>query len=97
MTHRFISHEANRALGTEVIERALISDEQKLADIPLLVSYDVNDLRNREIAYVQDQEARRATLIALERKTIADSMRDRSRLTGSDLPADADPRQLHLF
>ena len=64
---------------------------------PLLIGYNANDLRDRENAYVQTQAMQRAEIIALERKAIADSLRDNFQLTGSDLPADADPRQLHLF
>lgn len=97
MAHRFISRKGGRVAGTAAAERPLIRDEQILADDPFLVSYDINDLRDREIAHVQSQELQRATLLALERKAIADSMRDNFQLTGSNLPADSDPRQLHLF
>ena len=74
-----------------------VSEKLRLVDEPLLVSYDADDLRDRELVYFQTQELQRSTLVALERKVIADSMRETFQLTGSDLPADADPRQLHLF
>ena len=74
-----------------------VLSEPGLGEEPLLVSYDAGDLRDRELAHFQTQELQRAALAELERKTTADSMRERFQLTGSDLPADADPRQLHLF
>ena len=82
---------------TKAANCPLRRDEQGLANDSLLVSYDINDLRDREFAYQQSQELQRATLVALERKAIAHSLRDNFQLTGSDLPADTDPRQLHLF
>ena len=97
MAHRFISRETNRALGATDTKGATSLDDQRLADDTLLVSYDINDLRDREIAYLQSQEMQHAACVALERKAIADSLRDNFQLTGSDLPADSDPRQLHLF
>ena len=97
MPNDFSFREAGCLARTTAEERPLIRDDQRLADDPVLVSYDMNDLRDREIAYLQSQDLQRATLMALERKAIADSMRDSFQLTGSDLPADADPRQLHLF
>lgn len=73
------------------------SSNRGVADAPLLASYDQKDLYDRAIAQLQTLEAQRAALIASGRKAIADSLRDTFQLTGSDLPADADPRQLHLF
>ena len=97
MPNDFSFRKAGCVAGTTSAECPLIPHEQRFAYDPVLVSYDVNDLRDREFAYQQSQELQRAALGALERKAIADSLRDNFQLTGSDLPADADPRQLHLF
>ena len=97
MPNDFIFRKAGCVAETTAAECPLIRDDQRLANDPLLVSYDINDLRDREFAYQQSQELQRATLVALERKAIADSLHGNFQLTGSDLPADADPRQLHLF
>ena len=97
MAHQFTPRVANLVSGATVTERPTIPDDQTVIDDPFLVSYDINELRYRETAYLQSQEMQRAKLLKLERKAIADSVRDNFQLTGSDLPADADPRQLHLF
>ena len=97
MPNDFSFRKAGCIAETTAAECPLLRDDQGLANDPLLVSYDINDLRDREFAYQQSQESQRATLVALERKAIANSLRDNFQLTGSDLPADADPRQLHLF
>ena len=92
-----MANELDRGNAQNVAQAATIFNDRRVTDDPLLVSYGAKDLHEREIAQLQTQELRRAAFIALERKAIADSLRDNFRLTGSDLPADADPRQLHLF
>ena len=97
MMRQSSNQRANVVARSTVVQPPIILDSQGSADDPLLIGYNANDLRDRENAYVQTQAMQRAEIIALERKAMADSLRDNFQLTGSDLPADADPRQLHLF
>ena len=66
-------------------------------DAPLLSSYDRDELIARENSFAQRERHRSLEHAKLERKAIADLLVDQFELTGSDLPADANPRQLHLF
>ena len=64
---------------------------------PLLCSYDRQELKARVSIQLEIERRRNLESIARERKAFADSLVDQFELTGSDLPADANPRQLHLF
>ena len=97
MANSMNNRKAGCGAATAAKRASTIPDKPCLVDVPLLASYDTGDLRDRELAYFQTQESQRVALAAFERKAIADSMREHFQLTGSDLPADADPRQLHLF
>ena len=97
MMRQSSNQRANVVARSTVVQPPIIRDSQGSADDPLLIGYNANDLRDRENADVQTQAMQRAEIMALERKAMADSLRDNFQLTGSDLPADADPRQLHLF
>ena len=66
-------------------------------DPPLLSSYDRKELLAREDYLTQIDQRRNLEIAKLERKAYADSLVDQFALTGSNLPADANPRQLHLF
>lgn len=97
MTQKSKLHDGDQPPPEKFAGQAALSVDRVLVAVPLLVSYDIDDLRTREIAHFRNVEIQRAELAKQERKSIADSMRDNFQLTGSDLPADADPRQLHLF
>ena len=64
---------------------------------PLLTSYDRRELLAREEYLKQVDQRRNLEMAALERKAFADSLVDQFELTGSNRPADANPRQLYLF
>jgi hypothetical protein len=67
------------------------------SDLPLLSNYDRDELIAREIHLAKIEQRRLLEIAARERKAYADSLIDQFELTGSNLPADANPRQLHLF
>lgn len=79
----------------EVTETSLNYDSH--SDLPLLSSYDRDELIARQNCLAQNEQRRLSEIVAQERKTYADSLVDQFELTGSNLPADANPRQLHLF
>ena len=66
-------------------------------DPPILSSYDRTELVAREALLMQFAQRQQSEIAALQCKAFADARRDQFELTGSDLPADANPRQLHLF
>ena len=66
-------------------------------DPPLLSRYDRKELLAREDYLKQLDQRRNLEIAKLERKAYADSLVDQFELIGSDLPADANPRQMHLF
>ena len=79
----------------DVVDTSLNYDSH--SELPLLSIYDRDELIARE-NYLAKIEQRRLLEIAVrERKGYADSLVDQFELTGSNLPADANPRQLHLF
>ena len=67
------------------------------SELPLLSIYDRDDLIVRENYLAKIEQSRILEITAQERKAYADSLVDQFELTGSNLPADANPRQLHLF
>jgi hypothetical protein len=73
------------------------SPDDNRFDPPLLSNYERNELAAREINLAQFEHRRTLALATFEGKAIADSWVDQFELTGSDVPADANPRQLHLF
>ena len=67
------------------------------SELPLLSIYDRDELIARENYLAKIEQRRLLEIAARERKGYADSLVDQFELTGSTLPADANPRQLHLF
>ena len=67
------------------------------SDPPLLSNYDRDELIARENNLMQIEQRHRLEIAARERKAYADSLIEQFELTGSNLAADANPRQLHLF
>jgi hypothetical protein len=67
------------------------------SDLPLLSNYNRDELIAREKYLLQIEQRGLLEIAARERKDYADSLIGRFELTGSDLPADSNPRQLHLF
>ena len=84
MMRQSSNQRANVVVISTVVQQPIIRDNQGSADDPLLIGYNANDLRDRENAYVQTQAMQRAEIMALERKAMADSLRDSFQLTGSD-------------
>lgn len=78
-----------------VSDTSLQSDAH--CDLPLLSNYNRDELIARENYLLQIEQRRILEIAARERKAYADSLIDRFELTGSNLPADSNPRQLHLF
>ena len=78
-----------------VSDTSLQSDAH--SDLPLLSNYNRDELIARENHLLQMEQRRLLDIAARERKGYADSLISRFELTGSDLPADSNPRQLHLF
>lgn len=66
-------------------------------DPPILARYDRAELQARDALLQQIAQRKQSEIATLERKVFADALVDQFELTGSDLPADANPRQLHLF
>ena len=64
---------------------------------PILSSYNRTELVARDALLQKIAQLQKSEIAALERKALADALADQFELTGSDLPADANPRQLHLF
>ena len=83
--------------GKLVTRTPLSRPNEHHLDSPLLSSYNREELLARENTLTQTERRRDLDITALARKALADSLRDQFELTGSDLPADANPRQLHLF
>ena len=67
------------------------------SDSPLLSIYDRDELIARQNNLTQLEQDHRLEISVRERKAYADSLVAQFELTGSNLPADANPRQLHLF
>ena len=67
------------------------------SELPLLSNYNRGELIARENYLRQIEQRCLLEIAARERKGYADSLISRFELTGSDLPADSNPRQLHLF
>ena len=67
------------------------------SDLPLLSIYDRDALIARENYLTKLEQLRLLEILAEETKAYADSLIDRFELTGSNLSADSNPRQLHLF
>ena len=81
----------------EVTETETSPQSDSHSDLPLLSIYDRDDLIVRENYLAKIEQRRLLEIAARERKAHADSLVDQFELTGSNLPADANPRQLHLF
>ena len=64
---------------------------------PLLSSYDRQELMARQNYLMQFEQCRLLEIAARERKAYADALVNQFELTGSNLPADANPRQMQLF
>jgi hypothetical protein len=88
---------ANNNLSTDakVTQPSPCSDSH--SDLPLLSIYDRDELIARQNNRMQLEQDHRLEISVRERKAYADSLVDQFELTGSNLPADANPRQLHLF
>lgn len=96
------SKQADKILGNSIngklVTRTPLSRQNDPhLDSPLLSSYNREELLARENTLTQTERRRDLDITARARKALADSLRDQFELTGSDLPADANPRQLHLF
>ena len=89
---RVSGHSVPEVTGTDT---SLHSDDH--SDLPLLSIYDRDALIARENYLTKLEQHRLLEILAQERKAYADSLIDRFELTGSNLPADSNPRQLHLF
>ena len=76
--------------------QALLRDDSS-NEPPILSSYDRTELVAREALLQQIAQQKQSEIAALERKVFSDALRDQFELTGLDLPADANSRQLHLF
>ena len=81
----------------DVIVSGASLQRKALSDLPLLSNYNRDELIARENYLLQIEQRRILEIAARERKAYADSLVDRFELTGSNLPADSNPRQLHLF
>ena len=88
---------ANRNLGTDVIATSSSQCGDSHSDSPLLSMYDRDELISRQNNLMQLEQDHRLDIAVRERKAYADSLVDQFELIGSDLAADANPRQLHLF
>ncbi len=81
--------------NVNVSDTSLQSDAH--CDLPLLSNYNRDELIARENYLLQIEQRCLLEIMAQERKAYADALIDRFELTGSNLPADSNPRQLHLF
>ena len=88
---------ANNNLSTDakVNKPSQFSDSH--SGSPLLSIYDRDELIARQNNLMRLEQDLRLDIAVRERKAYADSLIDQFELTGSELPADANPRQLHLF
>ena len=64
MENQLSNRKANVVAVTIAKQPAMHLDDLELVDEPLLIGYDANDLRDREIAHLQYQEMRRGELVA---------------------------------
>ena len=88
---------ANHNLGTDAIATGPSQCGDSHSDSPLLSMYDRDELISRQNNLMRLEQDHRLDIAVRERKAYADSLVDQFELTGSDLAADANPRQLHLF
>jgi hypothetical protein len=94
--HKSMGKERSDSIPEKIaIETSPQSDSH--GNPPLLSTYDRNELIARQNYLTQIERHRLLEIAAQERKAYADSLVDQFELTGSNLPADANPRQLHLF
>jgi hypothetical protein len=88
-------------VSSNFIPEGVVSDtslqSEAHSDLPLLSNYNRDELIARENYLLQIEQRGLLEIAARERKVYADSLISRFELTGSDLPADSNPRQLHLF
>jgi hypothetical protein len=88
-------------VSSHSIPDVIVSDTSLLSEahseLPLLSNYNRDELITREKYLLQIEQRCLLEIAARERKGYADSLIGRFELTGSDLPADSNPRQLHLF
>jgi N12 class adenine-specific DNA methylase len=88
---------ANNNLSTDAKVTKPSQSSDSHSNSPLLSMYDRDELIARQTNLMQLEQDHRLEISVRERKAYADSLVAQFELTGSNLPADANPRQLHLF
>jgi hypothetical protein len=88
---------ANNNLSTDAKLSKPSPRSDSHSDSPLLSIYDRDELIVRQNNMMQLEQDHRLEISVRERKAYADLLVAQFELTGSNLAADANPRQLHLF